>query len=54
MTAARRLAAILAVDVGYSRPDGQGRGGHRAVRENREAARPITFTNCDVHCRDPQ
>jgi TolB-like protein/class 3 adenylate cyclase len=43
MTAARRLAAILAVDVaGYSRLMGEDEAGTaRAVREHREAARPI-------------
>ncbi len=43
MTAARRLAAILAVDVvGYSRLMGEDEvGTARAVREHREAARPI-------------
>src|ERR1700676_873578 len=43
MTAARRLAAILAADVvGYSRPMGEDEAGTaRAVREHREAARPI-------------
>src|SRR5471030_2660408 len=43
MTAARRLAAILAADVvGYSRLMGDDEAGTaRAVREHREAARPI-------------
>ena len=43
MTAARRLAAILAVDVvGYSRLMGEDEAGTaRAVRGHREAARPI-------------
>ncbi len=43
MTAARRLAAILAADVvGYSRLMGKDEAGTaRAVREHREAARPI-------------
>jgi adenylate cyclase len=43
MSAARRLAAILAVDVaGYSRLMGEDEAGTaRAVREHREAARPI-------------
>ena len=43
MTASRRLAAILAVDVaGYSRLMGEDEAGTaRAVREHREAARPI-------------
>ena len=43
MTAARRLAAILAVDVvGYSRLMGEDEAGTaRAVREHRDAARPI-------------
>ena len=43
MTATRRLAAILAVDVvGYSRLMGEDEAGTaRAVREHREAARPI-------------
>jgi class 3 adenylate cyclase len=43
MTAARRLAAILAADiVGYSRLMGEDEvGTARAVREHREAARPI-------------
>jgi hypothetical protein len=44
MTAARRLAAILAADVvGYSRLMGEDEAGTaRAVREHREAARAIT------------
>src|SRR5271168_925576 len=43
MTAARRLAAILAADVvGYSRLMGEDEAGSaRSVREHREAARPI-------------
>ena len=43
MTAARRLAAIMAVDVvGYSRLMGEDEAGTaRAVREHREAASPI-------------
>ncbi len=43
MTAARRLAAIPAADVvGYSRLMGEDEAGTaRAVREHREAARPI-------------
>src|SRR5271154_3488449 len=43
MTATRRLAAILAVDVvAYSRLMGEDEAGTaRAVREHREAARPI-------------
>src|SRR5271155_1118310 len=43
MTAARRLAAILAADVvGYSRLMGEDEAGTaKAVREHREAARPI-------------
>jgi class 3 adenylate cyclase len=43
MTAARRLAAILAADVvGYSRLMGEDEAGTaRAVREHRERARPI-------------
>jgi len=43
MTAARRLAAIVAADVaGYSRLMGEDETGTaRAVREHREAARPI-------------
>jgi adenylate cyclase len=43
MTAARRLAAILAADVvGYSRLMGEDEAGTaRAVQEHREAARPI-------------
>src|SRR5271165_6035480 len=43
MTAARRLAAILAADVvGYSRLMGEDEAGTaRAVRERREAAAPI-------------
>ena len=43
MTAARRLAAIMAIDVvGYSRLMGEDEAGTaRAVREHREAARPI-------------
>ena len=45
MTAARRLAAILAADVvGYSRLMGEGEAGTaRAVREHRQAAHPITL-----------
>ena len=43
MTAARRLAAILVADIaGYSRLMGEDEAGAaRAVREHREAARPI-------------
>jgi hypothetical protein len=43
MTAARRLAAILAADVvGYSRLMGEDEAGTaRAVSEHREAARPL-------------
>jgi adenylate cyclase len=43
MTAARRLAAIMAIDVvGYSRLMGEDEAGTaQAVREHREAARPI-------------
>jgi class 3 adenylate cyclase len=43
MTAARRLAAILAVDVvGYSRLMGEDEAGTaRAVRGHREAARQV-------------
>ena len=43
MTAARRLAAIMAIDVvGYSRLMGEDEAGTaRSVREHREAARPI-------------
>ncbi len=43
MTASRRLAAILVADlVGYSRLMGEDEAGTaRAVREHREAARPI-------------
>src|SRR5271167_1724669 len=43
MTLARRLAAILSADVvGYSRLMGEDEAGTaRAVREHREAARPI-------------
>jgi adenylate cyclase len=43
MTAARRLAAILTADVaGYSRLMGEDEAGTaKAVREHREAARPI-------------
>jgi hypothetical protein len=43
MTESRRLAAIMAVDVmGYSRLIGVDEAGTaRAVREHREAARPI-------------
>jgi len=45
MTAARRLAAILAADVvGYSRLLGEDEvGTAKAVREHREAAHPITL-----------
>jgi hypothetical protein len=43
MTAARRLAAILAADVvGYSRLMGEDEAA-RAVREHREAAHAITL-----------
>ena len=47
MTAARRLAAILAIDVvGYSRLMGEDEAGTaRAVREHREAARPIVASH---------
>jgi class 3 adenylate cyclase len=43
MNAARRLAAIMAIDVvGYSRLMGEDEAGTaRAVREHREAARPV-------------
>src|ERR1700729_4131023 len=43
MTTGRRLAAILAADVvGYSRlMGGAGAGTARAVREHRDAARPV-------------
>src|ERR1700691_6281931 len=43
MTATRRLAAIMAIDVvGYSRLMGQDEAGTaRSVREHREAGRPI-------------
>ncbi len=46
MTATRRLAAILAADVaGYSRLMCEDEAGTaRAVREHREAARPISST----------
>jgi hypothetical protein len=43
MTAARRLAAILAADVvGYSRLMGEDKAGTLGVREHRDAARPFT------------
>ena len=46
MTAARRLAAILAVDVvGYSRLMGEDEAGR--ARVHREATRPITFNPTD-------
>ena len=47
MTAARRLAAILAADVvGYSRLMGEDEAGTaRAVREHREAAHPIVASH---------
>jgi adenylate cyclase len=47
MSAARRLAAILAVDVaGYSRLMGEDEAGTaRAVREHRDAARPIVASH---------
>ena len=47
MTAARRLAAILAADVvGYSRLMGEDEAGTaKAVREHREAARPIVASH---------
>jgi class 3 adenylate cyclase len=43
MTETRKLAAIMAVDVvGYSRLMGEDEGGTaRAVREHRDAARPL-------------
>jgi len=45
MTETRKLAAILAVDVvGYSRPMGKDEAETvRAVREHREAARPVDY-----------
>ena len=45
MTATRRLAAIMAVDVvGYSRVMGEDEAGTaRAVREHREAAGPVNY-----------
>src|ERR1700734_358547 len=47
MTATRRLAAIMAVDVvGYSRLMGEDEAGTaRAVREHREAAQPVIVHN---------
>jgi adenylate cyclase len=44
MTAARRLAAILAADVaGYSRLMGEDKAGTAlAVREHRDAVQPLT------------
>jgi hypothetical protein len=46
MTAARRLAAILAVDVvGYSRLMGEDEAG--TARVHREATRPVTFNVTD-------
>jgi class 3 adenylate cyclase len=47
MTAARRLAAILAADVvGYSRLMGEDEAGTaRAVREHRDAALPIVASH---------
>ena len=46
MTAARRLAAILAADVvGYSRLMGEDEAG--TTRVHRAAARPITFNATD-------
>jgi class 3 adenylate cyclase len=46
MTAARRLGAILAVDVvGYSRLMGEDEAG--TARVHREAARAITFNATD-------
>ena len=47
MTEARRLAAIMAIDVvGYSRLMGEDESGTaRAVREHREAARPIVASH---------
>src|SRR5271165_6191974 len=55
MTAARRLAAILAVDVaGYSRLMGEDDAGTtRAVGEHREAARPIAFNASDRFTSTP-
>jgi hypothetical protein len=53
MTAARRLAAILAADiVGYSRLMGEDEAGTaRAVREHREAAGPIVADPVAVSSR---
>ena len=54
MTAARRLAAILAADVaGYSRLMGEDEAGTaRAVREHRDAARPIVAEPRRPHRQD--
>jgi class 3 adenylate cyclase len=53
MTAARRRAAILAVDVvGYSRLMGEDEAGTaRAVREHYEAAQPTGHRLCARECR---
>ena len=52
MTAAHRLAAILAVDVvGYSRLMGEDEAG--TTRVHREAARAITFNATDRFPRAP-
>ena len=47
MTAGRRLAAILAVDVvGYSRLMGEDEAGTaKSVRQHREATRPLVTSN---------
>jgi len=59
MTAARRLAAILPVDVfGDSRLMGEDEAGTaKAVREHRDAAHPITLNAnhaCPVDAYTPQ
>ena len=57
MTAARRLAAILAADVvGYSRLMGEDEAGTAlSVREHREAARPLARKGMrNSHNADPR
>ena len=53
MAETRKLAAIMAVDVvGYSRLMGEDEAGTaRAVREHREAARPIVAGSGDASSR---
>ena len=55
MPETRKLAAILVADVvGYSRLMGEDEAGTaRAVREHREAARPIVATTAAASSRRP-